>query len=89
MGIEEKTVAAEDGREVFNLEKAQKGIHAVCDAMDALDLTLSERFHVLKCLMAPYGALLGEKIGELAELWGAEGAQIEVEPAESDEEPAE
>lgn len=89
MGVDERTVVDEDGREVFNLEKAQKGIHAVCDAMDALDLTLSERFHVLRCLMAPYSAMMGEKIGDLATLWGLEGDENGSERPENEEKPAE
>ena len=57
----------EDERQIFNKDMVDKGIEAVCDAMDGLDLTLFERWHVLRCLEASARAILGENVVRFVE----------------------
>lgn len=37
-----------DERDVFSYARVEAGIHAVCAAMDELELTMLERMHVTK-----------------------------------------
>ena len=57
-------MADTEGREPFDLEKANEGIVAVCDAFDRLGLTLMERTHALKCLYLTHSVALTAKTSD-------------------------
>lgn len=51
-------------RKPFDKKRSDEGIKAACEAFDALDLTLMERWWALRCLEVSARALLGEKVME-------------------------
>lgn len=74
-------MADTEEREPFDLEKANEGIVAVCDAFDRLGLTLMERTHALKCLFFTYSAALGIKSIEFVDSQIAAAEEAEQERA--------
>ena len=55
-------------REPFDKKRSDEGIRAACEAFDALDLTLMERWWALRCLEVSARALLGDKVMEYVRL---------------------
>lgn len=60
-------MADTEEREPFDLERANEGIKAACDAFDRLGLTLMERTHALKCLYATHQAMFLIKSAEFVD----------------------
>lgn len=57
----------EDESRIFDKDMVDKGIEAVCEAMDMLNLTLFERWWVLRCLETSARTMLGGKIERFVE----------------------
>ena len=59
-----------EDRAVFDLDRVNAGLSYVGDAMDTAELTLFERWWVSRCYEKASAAMLGGKLGEIAEKWG-------------------
>jgi len=70
-------------RKPFNKNRSDDGIKAVCEAFDALDLTLMERWWALRCLEVSARALLGEKVMEYVRLEEEKMASSGIPPEET------
>ena len=59
-----------DANDVFDKERNDAGIRAVCEAMDGLGLSLFERWHVCKCIEVAAFGMMSANLRELAEKLG-------------------
>ena len=74
---------------VFDHSKVHKGIHAISDAMDSLEMTLFERWYACHSIEAAARAMLGPKFLEWCEKNAEElGIPIDI-PVEAEAEATE